>query len=98
MKQKIVIWILSLSLVSSVAFNIVLVVANLSYIDREYGHLAEQHLTNIEIRKHLEESNIKAVKAILDEEIETKGQILAVCLLESCSNRAKQTVGASSQH
>jgi len=98
MKAKITIWILSAFLLPSVALNVLLVKANFSYMDEVYGNMAKQHMLNSRIRRNLEEFNIEEAKKLLDQEIELSGVIVAVCLQENCSERAKKAMVEATQH
>lgn len=96
--MKYTIWLLCGALLVSVITNAVLAKANLSYFDEAYGNLAQQHLVNLRVREHLERSDIEAAKKVLDSEIESKGSVLAICLMENCSSRAKEIMHAEQQH
>lgn len=90
MNTKHTIWLLCGALFASVIANVVLTKANLSYFDKAYGTLAQQHLMNSRVREYLERSDIEAAKEVLDKELESKGSVLAICLMENCSSRAKE--------
>lgn len=90
MNTKYTIWLLSGALLASVIVNVVLAKANLSYFDEAYGNLAQQNLVNSRVRKHLERSEIEAAKEVLDREIESKGSVLSICLMENCSSSARE--------
>lgn len=90
MKTKYTIGLLCAALLTSVIANVVLAKANFAYFDMMYENLAQQHLLNSRVRASLENSDIEEAKAILDQEIESKGAILAICLMENCSSKAKE--------
>jgi len=94
MKTKYTIGLLCAALLTSVIANVVLAKANFSYFDMIYGTLAQQHLLNSRVKASLESSDVETAKAILNQEIESKGAILAICLTEDCSSSAKEIMHA----
>lgn len=91
MNRKIV-WILCAVLSISVVANVLLSKANIGYFDKTYGEMAEQHLLNSKFRDLLEQGDIEAAKSLINQEIEAKGALLAVCLIENCSSAAKKVM------
>lgn len=90
MKIRLTIWFRCGALFASIVVNFFLARANLSYFDRAYGNLAQQYLTNARVRELLEESEVEVAKDLLDQELEFKGAMLAICLMENCSDSAKE--------
>ncbi|WP_189610981.1 hypothetical protein [Saccharospirillum salsuginis] len=90
MKKIHTIWLLCVALSVSVFANVILARTNYIYFDEAYGQLAQQHLLNTKVRSQLEQGDVVAAKTLLDQVIENKGSILAVCLMEACSSSAQE--------
>lgn len=90
MKRKLPIGLLSIALLVSVGLNVVVGRANLKYFEKSYEDLARQQVKLIEIRTLLESSDVAEAKRLIDKEIKWKGEVLAICLIEKCSERVEE--------
>ncbi|MEL0166737.1 MAG: hypothetical protein VW877_01265 [Pseudomonadaceae bacterium] len=90
MKHTHGIWLLCAVVLVSVFVNVMLTKANLDYSDEAYGQLAQQYQLNLDVLSQLEEGKVDAAKALLYQEVEAKGPVLALCMMEGCSSRAEQ--------
>ena len=93
--MKLTIWLLSMSLLLSVALNVAAGKTNLDYFEEGYENLARQQIKYMEIRALLENSEITETKRVVDKEIEWRSGVLAVCLMEGCSEGAKEVLHAA---
>lgn len=92
MKHKHGIWLLCALVLVSVFVNVMLAKANLDYFDEAYGQLAQQYQLNLDVLTQLEKGDVDAAKALLYQEVEAKGPVLAICMMEDCSSRAEQVL------
>lgn len=97
MKRTLVIWLLSISLLASGVLNVIVGKANLEYFESSYEDLAEQQVKYMEIHALIENSEVAEAKRLVEKEIEWRSGVLAICLIEGCSERAKEVLHSAKE-
>jgi len=74
---------------ASLAANVRFLIITSNLHDDLYGVIAQNHKFNIELSNHLQTGKVGAAQALLSDRIEQNGNLLAICLLEDCSDQAQ---------
>ncbi len=85
-KSRIAIWGLLVLLTLSVLLNARLIYVFQSSHDKTYDLIYKIHVKNQEILSEIEKSHIANATDLLRREIESYGNIIAICAIENCSN------------
>ena len=97
MKQKIVLWVLSIALVASLAANFLFGRASLNYFDKSYEELAKSYLVNLELLALIENGRVEEAKQKLYEISGAQAFIIGLCLADECSIGALDVMSSSEQ-
>lgn len=92
MKQRIIIISLSVTLVISLIGNVLISRVALKYYDDSYGMIAENYLRNAKLLSLLEQPDINEATEIIKGRVKWQGEIIAICLMERCSDKAIQVM------
>jgi hypothetical protein len=95
MKGKLSVWLLSISLLVSVALNVIIGRANLNYFDTSYEDLAKQQVKYLTLQSFLKNKQIESATELVNAEVEWGNAVLAICLMENCSQSARAILQAS---
>lgn len=92
MKRKIPLWMFALSIILAIMGFVLRGQSNLNHYDAIFGLYAEQLYSDIEILELLKKNKVDEAKAILEKEVSSSGPVIAVCLMNDCSDKAKNVV------
>lgn len=75
--------------------NVIIGRANLNYFETSYADLAKEQVKYMELQSFLKNKQIENAIKLVNDEVEWRGSVLAICLMEDCSERARDILQAS---